>query len=95
MWILLCACPSIGKACFFQDLDDALFTLGTLDDVIGLERFLNLSTNTPHWVEVRHRVLRHQTNVGAADTLIVLVAKFGDVLTIKDNLTVGHLAVTR
>ena len=95
MWILLCACPSIGKACFFQDLDDALFTLGTLDDVIGLERFLNLSTDTPHWVEVRHRVLRHQTNVGAADTLIVLVAKFGDVLTIKDNLTVGHLAVTR
>ncbi len=51
--------------------------------VVGLQGLFHLSADTPHRIEVRHRVLRHQAHLGATELVVFLLADSGDFLAVQ------------
>ena len=90
--VLLRPALSVRQAGFLQKLNNALVALGAWHHVVGAQRLLHLRTNAPHWVEVAHRVLWHQPNLAASDFLPTLLVEVGQVLAVKRDGAVGHLA---
>ena len=59
--------------------------------VVGLQCFLDLGADTPHRVEVAHRVLRHETHPGAAQLVELALLGAGDFLAVKLDGAVDHV----
>ena len=63
----------VGEARLLQHLDGALLDLlAAGGDAVGPDRLLDLEADAPHRVEVRHRVLRDEADLAAADRLHLL-----------------------
>ena len=63
-----------------------------LGNSVGGQSFLDLEAHFPHGIQIRHRVLRNQTDLAAPDVDEVLLRKFRDVLAVEDDLACRHLA---
>ena len=59
--------------------------------VVGLQCFLDLGADTPHRVEVAHRVLRHETHLGAAQLVELALLGAGDFLAVELDGAVDHV----
>ena len=59
--------------------------------VVGLQRFLDLGADTPHRVEVAHRVLRHEAHLGTAQLVELALLGAGDFLAVKLDGAVDHV----
>ena len=60
--------------------------------MVGDKRFLDLRTDTPHRVEVAHRILRDQAHLAAAQLVIVLAFEPGNLLAFKLDGPADHMA---
>ena len=60
--------------------------------VVGDQSLLHLGADTPHRIEVAHRILRHQTHLGAAQLVVFLLLEAGNLLTIELDGTADHMA---
>ena len=59
--------------------------------VVGLQRLLDLGSDTPHRVEVAHRVLRHETHLGTAQLVELALLGTGDLLAVELDGAVDHV----
>ena len=59
--------------------------------VVGLQCFLDLGADMPHRVEVAHRVLRHETHLGAAQLVELALLGAGDFLAVELDGAVDHV----
>ena len=59
--------------------------------VVGLQRLLDLGADAPHRVEVAHRVLRHETHLGAAQLVELALLGAGDFLAVELDGAVDHV----
>jgi hypothetical protein len=68
--VLLHALLGVLQAGLLEHLDGALLDLfAPLGEPVGADRLLDLEPDRPDGVEVRHRILGHETDLAAADAL--------------------------
>ena len=94
MRVLLGAALGVVKPCLLQQLHHAFVGFGSFHHVVRAQGFFHLGADAPYRVEVTHRVLRHQADVGAAVVLHLLVAQPRNVLTIEQNRAASDFART-
>ena len=63
--------------------------------MVGDKRFLDLGADTPHRVEVAHRVLRDQAHLAAAQLVVLLALEAGDLLAFELDGTADHVSGAR
>jgi hypothetical protein len=83
----------VGEPGLGHEVDGALLGLGAGGDVVVAQRLLDVVADRPHRVEVAHRVLGDEPDVGAAQFGVPLLARVGDVLTVEDDPAAGDMSV--
>ena len=84
----------LGKPSLLHELDGTVVRRGTGGDVVGLQRLLDVVADAPHRVEVAHRVLGDQADLGTADPGELTLGEVGDVAAVEGDGAVGDLTAT-